>query len=343
MSWTAIETTTIAELEQSGFTATNARVLTAMVSRRYARERSKLLDVLSAHTGLERQASVDECLTSLARQGLIATVIYDGNPLVGIAQDLGPKLVDINQRAATALVGLVARPISRFGTLGPMTDPAVLGSFGRAIADAHGTIRMVFLTSDTNIEGIHELEARARAGVDIRILVGDPDTVAAIRGGSSKARAQRAIESWVSLTRPWPNTQVRIAKDAADLDCPSSFSRDGELLRLDVHEPLSERSLMGEMLVAHPAGGNLIRLYERHFDAAWERARSTRRVQRLSRVIAGFRWALATAATAVVTFSMGEGAPREVAAGILAATALAAVDESGARFVRLWRRVRDRG
>ncbi|RKR87280.1 hypothetical protein BDK92_1555 [Micromonospora pisi] len=341
MVWTGMERAAISALETEGFTPVQARILTAMVMHRYARERRKLVDVLSGHIGLESTASVNVAIDDLLARQLLTLTPYVGNVLITTSTDYVGQLKALNLLAsATALESLGRMPVLRFESLGHMTDRNVLDTFHDAVCSAHRIIRITFFESLAGIEGLQDLRDRSSAGVEIRVLLGSPKVMKELRGASHEQRARRAIESWKTATSDWPNTEVRIAVTAQDIECGSSVSIDGRILRLDVHEPLAERSLMGEMLMVNERGGNLIRLFDANFDAAWDRATPTRRTLLVRRAVVAWRWTATAMATVTAAALLAPSAWRELLTGVAATSLLAAADENRARFRLLWRRLK---
>lgn len=341
--WTDEEEQLIVELEAVGRTRVAARVLTAMISRRYAREKTKLTDILSGHVGLENLEATGDCVDGLLREGLLVAVIHGGQSVIKAVLDLETLLQASGHVTAAQLVASIRpRTLKRFESIGAMTAPEVIAGLDGAIRGARRTIRLVFLTSDANLEALAALEQRARAGVRVQVLLGSPTVVAQLRGASQEARAKRAIESWKAKTRGWPNVEIRVAHYAESLDCPSSFCRDSELLRLDVHEPLAERSLEGEMLVAYRNAGNLIRLYERYFDRAWTDAEPINLIRRFGWQVKRTRWTVAATLLIPTSLVVSETGPHDLLAGAAIAALVAALDENHARAAELWRRVRAR-
>ena len=341
MVWSAAENTTIQVLENDGFGPIDARIMTAMVSRRYAREFPKLVDVLSGHVGLEDTIAINSGLQGLLSREILTQTPYSTRILTSISPNYDERLRELNhQKSADALKPLQESPIPRFASLGPMTDPRVLQTFRDAVSGAQRIIRIAFFTSLADIEGIDDLHNRAQAGVIIRILLGSPRVMDTLRGHSHRQRAIRAINSWTAKTRNWPNTEVRLANRPQDIECGSSLSVDGRLLRFDVHEPLAERSLMGEMLLVQEAGGNLIRMFDTNFDSAWNRAVPTRGLARVRSVVFSWKWTLATVVATVLALSLKASAWREIVAAIAATCLFAALDESRDRIRALWWGVR---
>ncbi|WP_146605768.1 hypothetical protein [Micromonospora craterilacus] len=340
MVWTIPERSAFAALEGEGFSPIHARILTAMVMHRYARERRKLVDVLSGHIGLERTQSVYAAIDDLLARRLLAVTPYAGKSLLTAAPDYLVRLrAEKLTASAAALERLGRMPIERFESLGQMTDAKVLESFHEHVCSAHRLIRLSFFESLAEIEGLADLRDRAEAGVEIRVLLGAPKAMKDLRGASHEKRAKRAIRSWREATRNWPNTEVRVARTTQDIECGSSASIDGRLLRLDVHEPLAERSLMGEMLLAHEAGGNLIRLFDHSFDAAWARAIPTRRWPLIRRAAGAWRWTATAGVTVPVATALQDSAWRDLLIGVAATSLLAALDENRTRLQVWWRRL----
>ncbi|MFB8777279.1 hypothetical protein [Streptomyces broussonetiae] len=338
--WSVIEDAAVEQLVTAGFSPVDSRVLTAMVSRRYARERLKLIDVLSGHIGLENVSEISGAVDRLTARGFLTHVPYSGRHLLSVSPDYASHLRNSGLTdAADSLESLMWAPVTRFQSLGPMTEPGTLSSFLQAVSGAQRVIRLPFFSSSAEIEGIEALEQRCRAGVELRILLGSPKTIKEIRGPSHAARARRSIESWTAKTRRWPNTEVRLAQSVEDVEYGSSMSIDGRLLRMDVHEPLAERSLAGEMLLVHETGGNLIRLFDKTFDEIWERSLPVKGFARLRRGVASWRWSIVAATLLAASVTVPDSVWQDLASGAAVTAIFAAFDESHGRLRTVWQRM----
>lgn len=341
MSWTPSENRTILQLEADGFGPIEARIITAMASRRYARDTPKLIDVLSGHVGLEDTLLVSASLQSLLNRSVLTHISYNGRHLTAIDPNYAERLRATNYaKSAEVLEALQASPIGRFKSLGQMTDNHILETFTEAVLSAQRIIRIAFFASLADIEGIEALHGRAQAGVEVRILLGSPQVMEQLRGRSHRKRAVRAIDSWRAKTHDWPNTSVRLATQVRDIEYGSSLSVDGRLLRFDLHEPLAERSLLGEMLLVHETGGNLIRMFDATFDDAWHRAFPTKTVARLWKRLIDWKWSVATVAAVCWTLALPGSGWREIVAGVAVTCFFAALDENKDRIKMYWRRLR---
>ncbi|MGH3942214.1 MAG: hypothetical protein ACRDTG_27055 [Pseudonocardiaceae bacterium] len=337
--WNDAENAAIDALQRDGFNSVDARVITALISRRYVRELPKLIDILSGHVGLEDHHNVRMAVDSLLHQDIITGATVQGRTLLGITPDFADNLVTQGQSSsAAALKSLQWAPNTRLEMLGPMTDPAVLETFKNALSSASYMIRIPFFTSSADIEAIDILENRARAGVHVRILLGSPSVIAEIRGPSARSRAERAVDSWKTRTRNWPNTEIRLASRVIDIQFGSSLSIDGSSLRLDLHEPLAERSLMGDMVKVNSSAGNLVRVFDAAFDEAWRRALPISKLGRIFRFLKSVRWTLTTAVSLPAALLIS-GNSKELVGGIAVASLFAALDENKERIALAWRRV----
>ena len=340
MAWTAPEMAAIAVLEADGFNPTEAMIVTAMVSRRYARQLEKLVDVLSGHTGLEDTHAAQSAISNLISAGLLSVIHYAHRDLIIFSRDgLGILEATGKGRSCKILGELENVPVIRLESLGPMADKSIVASFREAVVSAERLIRLPFFSSTANIEGVEYLHQRALAGVELRIMLGSPSVMRVLRGASHETRTKRAIASWKEKTKDWPNTEVRIAQRASDIELGGSMSIDGRLLRLDVHEPLVERSIYGEMIAFYATGANVIRMFDSQFDVAWLRAQPTRLRARVLPEISSWKWAVTTALSFTAIWLVSNLNWRELLIGITVTALFAALDESKRRIQTVWRRL----
>jgi len=340
VAWTALETDTAALLEAEGFARSEALIVTALASHRYARTLGKLIDVLSGHTGLENIENTQRAVTNLVAADILIITQHGHQDIITLAPDVSRILEDSGKSAAAVAVATLEQvPVARVRALGPMAAKAIVVSFAEAIATAERVIRLPFFSSTATIEGIDALSERAHAGVEVRVMLASPEVMSKLRGASHAQRTKRAIASWRETTRHWPNTELRVATRAEDVELGGSMSIDTRLLRLDVHEPLAERSIYGEMIEVNSAGGNVIRMFDSYFDQAWMRARPVHWTARAARLVASWKWAVVSAAAILAIVYLPSNSWRELVIGIAATSILAAADESSGRVKLLWRRL----
>lgn len=342
MMWTIEESNAIIHLENIGFSAREARTVAAMASGRYVRERDKLIDILCGHIGLENRAATEQTVESLMARGCL-TETKTGNYLLISLNNQFIASVE-HEEAAAAIKALdalerVHRPRARM--LGNMTDPTQLLAFRGAINEAESIIRLPFFSSSADIEAIPNLRERAEAGVEVRILLASPTVMGQLRGRAHVSRSKAAIKSWVQVTRGWPNCIVRVARSLSDIELGSSMSVDGRLLRLDLHEPLIERSLAGQMLEVNAGGANLVRAFDRSFDSSWRTARSTAMFERMRRSSWSVRWTVATTLALIALLTVTNSNFHDVIAGVLATCIIGAVGENYKRIAEATRRARE--
>jgi len=136
----------------------------------------------------------------------------------------------------------------------------------------------------------------AQSGVRVRVLVGDPNLVAQVRGGRERGPASEALATWQSLRKSAglsaSHFTVRSIRRHEDLRITGSSLIDKKILRFTIFDPENERGSEGKLLeVASQRPGaavNLTRIYQTQFDTAWKRARRFGRdsISRRSTVLA---------------------------------------------------------
>jgi hypothetical protein len=135
------------------------------------------------------------------------------------------------------------------------------------------------------------LRERAEAGVQVRILLAAPELVAKWRGQPMREKAVERIRQWQSRFRDRRSVTIRMCRTEADMELATCVSVDGGLVRLDICDPYRQRSLDGVMIeVESPAGytPNVVRIFGRLFETAWQRSLRFGRLARTANFLG--RW-----------------------------------------------------
>jgi len=135
------------------------------------------------------------------------------------------------------------------------------------------------------------LRERAEAGVRIRILLAAPEIVAKWRGEPMREKAIERVQQWRALFRDRRSVTIRMCRTEADMELATCVSVDGILVRLDIYDPYQQRSLSGVMIeVASPTGltPNVVRIFGRLFNTAWDRSSRFGRLARTTSFLG--RW-----------------------------------------------------
>ena len=277
-------------LELSGVERSAAVLAVVMVTQAHARPEAELVEIVRQYPGLESLQEAKRAIDSLKRRGwLISTTSY-GSQLTQQAPDLraqiGKEVGD--PLIADRLLNMQASLKPFVSVVGPMSDERVYGTYLDLMRNAQQEICLPMLATQPYPDTVAILQERANAGVRIRILLGAPALVARWRGEPMRKVAEQRIDEWILKLQDHPTAQIRIAQSQQDLEIASCPSFDRRIVRLDIYDPYSQRSLEGVMVeVASPLGMslNLPRVFQRVFDSAWERAYTVGRFMK-------FRWAL---------------------------------------------------
>jgi hypothetical protein len=143
------------------------------------------------------------------------------------------------------------------------------------LRQAHTEIFLLMLVTSPAQTSLPILRERARAGVRIKLLLGDPELAAKLRGGVTKPFAQQQIDTWVSELGGNPSVEIRISDELEDLWLATSMIVDDHIVRIGVYDPDEQESRQGTLVHLESPQGldlNLIRVCRRVFAEAWDRA-----------------------------------------------------------------------
>lgn len=341
------ENVIITRLAHAGLSRGAATLAVVMATRQHARPERELLDIVLQYPGLENPATAEGALRELRGLGWVRTRETENSTLTLQVSDLrrriGERLKD--PQVADALAALPANlDPAAVRVVGAMNDPQVYSSYLELLRSAQNEILLPMLVTSTRLSSVEILQERAKAGVRVRILVGAPSIVAAIRGEPMRSKAEQRIREWERNFSDLQSAEVRVSYAMEDMWLGSSMVIDGRILRLDVYDPDRQRSLQGIMLeLADPRGLslNVVRTFVELFNQAWLRARPMTlpgrvrwRGRRTWKVWAGL--AFAALSLVPVPFSRWQ----DLLIGIAAALLATAVLEAGATVRRRRRRVR---
>lgn len=159
--------------------------------------------------------------------------------------------------------------------LGPLRDDeSLFETWIDAINSSRRSV-VIWVMSSAYPEVLAAVNAAARRGLDISVLIGSPAFVGKLRGNDEGQRAFRSGLSWASALKSYPTAEVRWATSLDDLSGAGSSLIDGQLLRYTIYDPLAEQGTSGSMLEVYSQqqrhNVNLMRIYSAVFDAAWAR------------------------------------------------------------------------
>jgi predicted transcriptional regulator len=268
----------VAELQRTGLSLPVATLAVVMAIREHARPAPELTDIVRQYQHLENRATAEEAIGELRRLGWLVESESYGLMLVHQAPDLVDKLADRLRQPelSVALRELRSTFERNVSVIGPMKDKEVYQTFLEILRGAQSEICLPMLATSPNMVVVQILQERARQGVRIRILLGSPKLVAKLRGETMTRVALDAIHGWTQNASGISNIRLRISNSAEDMEIATCMSVDSRLLRFDIYDSLTQRSLQGIMIqVESPTGMelNLIKLFRRRFEESWTSAK----------------------------------------------------------------------
>lgn len=281
------------ELQHAGLSAPASVLAIVMATRAHARPEAELVEIIRQYQGLETVADARLAVQELLRQGwLVQTESYNAT-LTHQAPNLRELIAEELKDPAIAqrLLALRANLEPNVRVLGAMNDAFVYQSFMELLSSAQEEIRLPMLATKPYDETVRILRERADAGVHVKILLGVPALVAKWRGEPMRPIAAQRIEEWVHNFEDRKTVEIRLSRTEEDMELATCVYVDGNVVRFDIYDPRTQRSLEGVMIeVVSPQGiiPNLVSIFKRLFDDAWSRAIGVRRAATL--VILLRRW-----------------------------------------------------
>lgn len=267
------------DLARTGLQRSASILAVVMATRAHARPEDELVAIIRQYPNLEDASIAADAVRELARMGWLQTSQSYGIHFTHQAPDLRER---IEQR--TAIAGTADRLLQRatvesaVTVVGAMTDQVVYSSFLDILRRAQHRIRLPMLATEPYAETVRILRERAEVGVRIQLLFGSPRLVARWRGEAMREIAAERIVRWQRHFKRYPNVQIRISPHADDMAIATCVGIDDNLARIDVYDPVTQRSLQGTMIeIESPLGMklNLVRIFLDLFDTAWQRGLST--------------------------------------------------------------------
>lgn len=266
-----------ADLQRAGIEGTEARIAVLMATRGHSRPEFELIKILTGYTGLLDPAKNHQAISSLRVRGwLVEHKSYDAI-LVSQAPDLRDKIAAQTGKPEYSDLLSDLRKIRSDVVLviGSMSDRDAYAGFHERINGATRSIVLPMLATTPDLAAAELLKERAKAGVNVRILLASARVVSKLRGSSQKQSAKLAIEGWKQHAVGLPNMEIRVSSYVADCYAATSMMVDDRILRFDVYDPHKQRTLEGELFeIISPDGYdiNAIRLYRLYINRAWSRA-----------------------------------------------------------------------
>jgi hypothetical protein len=235
------------------------------------------VEIVRQYSGLEVIADARRAVQQLLSKGWLERSDSYGTTLVHQA----PKLRDLiatelgDQSIAGQLSAMRANLEPYVKVLGPMNDQNVYLTFMELLRGAQQEICLPMLATTPYDDTVSILQERADAGVRVRILLAVPALVAQLRGETMRQRAKERIPRWAEYFQDRKTVSIRLCRSAEDMELATCVSVDRSVVRLDIYDPYQQRSLEGVMIevtAPHGINPNLIRVFQRLFDEAWNRS-----------------------------------------------------------------------
>lgn len=271
-------------LISSGLSASEAKILTRLLTTPMDRPRTELINYFRRFSEIADMSSESQevgLASLLERQLIIRDQKLDGDEYLHISSCqqisslLGVDVEELELRIAEAQRALSwqASIMDHSGSSIPLT------SWLEMLMEASSSIDLCIFASAYEVVTPIVMRA-AQSGVRVRVLVGDPNLVAQVRGGRERGPASKALATWLSLRKSsGPGATliaVRSIKRREDLAITGSSLIDKKILRFTIFNPETERGSEGKLLAVvseqRESSLNLIRIYQTAFDKAWERA-----------------------------------------------------------------------
>ncbi len=269
----------ITRLARTGLSRGASTLAVVMATRQHARPERELLDIVLQYPGLEDLAVAQGALRELRNHKWVQDNETEDLTLTVQAPELRRAIAEQlkDPHVAEQLAALRANlDASAARVVGPMNDENVYLTYRELLKGAQDEICLPMLVTSTNLSSVDILRERARAGVRVKVLLGAPGVVAAIRGEPMRAIATDRIREWSRNLSGLPSAEIRISHSVKDMWLASCMAIDRRTVRLDVYDPDKQRSLQGMMLeLANPQGLslNVVRVFVEQFEQAWDRAR----------------------------------------------------------------------
>jgi hypothetical protein len=268
----------VGALRAKGVSRSCATMAVIMATREHARPRAELVDIVRQYPGLEDTAEAEAAIAEFMRLGwLIETPLY-GKYFIQQARDLRAKIEEESAHPGVAerLLHLRRTLEESVRSLGSMNDSSVYESYIGLLQQAQSEIILPMLATSPKLSSVPVLKERAAKGVRVLVLLSSPRVVARLRGETMAHVAREAISGWKENARGLPNFEVRVSHRIEDSYIASCMLIDARVLRIDVYDPVRQRSLEGFMLEATSSAGqdlNIVRIFSDYFWRAWGRAR----------------------------------------------------------------------
>lgn len=272
---TAREAELVDRLVSAGIESTQALVTIMMYTRGHARPEIETIDIVRQYSGLSAPGIAESALANARRQNWLEEVSTGSVVLLSSPQDLPAMLASFlaDPGFEHALKAQREQNQPTVTVLGGMHSPEVYESFGPIIQSASDEILLPMINTTPRLAQVKDLQAAARSGVEIRVLLATPRLAAKIRGNAIKAESADRIRAWQQNAKGIDTFRIRVTNRESDLRFASSACVDGRTVRIDIFNPSSQRSTQGVMVEARSdTNSNLALVFQQIFNDAWRRA-----------------------------------------------------------------------
>jgi hypothetical protein len=320
-SFTNEEWALVHSLQRNGLSEGGAALAVVMVTRRYRKVESELIDMIRQFPSLEQRDVAADAVAELRALGLVEPVLSRaGVELLAAIEDIVDRLSKLLGRdVLPPELGVRENEVESFvRLLGPMKQDIVYESYLHLLRSAHREILLPMLAQPPNQAAVPILKARARSGVAVKVLTASPKVTAEFWGPGLEPIAEEFLAGWREHARGVDNFEVRISDSVSMPLIATSLVIDESLSRVDVFDPRRQRSLEGVMLEIESAAGyelNLVTLIRQAFLREWDLAMpADARWPIIRRAVA--HWQLSSGGLLLAAAFAAEGSP--VLSGVLA-------------------------
>jgi hypothetical protein len=268
----------VSALHRTGLSLQASTVAVVMATREHARPLRELTDILRQYQNLETPEATDRGVNELREMGWLRQTESYGLWLTHQAPNLRDlleaKLVSPGLAKEMHEMRSFLQPGIQI--VGPMSDTSTYRTYLEILQSAQSEICLPMLATTPNLSSVPIIQERARNGVKVRILLGSPELTMRLRGATMERAAEDAIHGWSRHAQANSSIDIRISSSAEDMEIASCMLIDNRLLRFDIYDASTQRSLEGVMIeVTSPPNldVNLIKVFQREFERGWNNAK----------------------------------------------------------------------
>ena len=265
----------IKKLKEVGGEDVKSIVSVLMLTREHARPKLELVDILKQYQGLDDEYELRRAIDSLIQDGFIEeSEKHKG--IIKYSKKLEETVIKNGKSTEDKIREIRIKVRPRVEYLGDITKEDVYNSYLEILERAQSEIYMPMISTTPELKSVEILKKRAKNGVKVKLLIGNPDIISKYRGKANQSIYEKFIEKWSQETEGYEDIEIRIMSRLEDIEMGTCVLVDNKILRLDIYDPYNQRSLQGVVLECANEGGmnlNIIRTFKRQFDVAWSIAR----------------------------------------------------------------------